>query len=130
LILVDTSVWIEHLHARLLPAGFDMKKEIEAGNVVLGDLVMVEVLQGIRNERQRHDTLAAFRLLRPATLCGPDIAPLAAGNYRALRRRGVTVRSTIDVIMATWCIENGAALLHNDRDFDRIAENLPLRVLR
>ncbi len=72
--------------------------------------------------------MSAVGQLEQKTLCGPAIAAKAAENYRMLRRKGITVRGTIDAIIATWCIENGAYLLHNDRDFDRFAEHLALPV--
>ena len=95
--------------------------------MVVGDLVLAEVLQGLREEK-RFD--AARRLLgkfEAVSLCGPAIAVRAAANYRLLRSRGITVRGTIDVIIATWCIENDASIIHNDRDMRIMEEQLGLR---
>jgi predicted nucleic acid-binding protein len=96
--------------------------------VVLGDLIAVEILQGLREGSQLRLVEATLRAFRVVPLCGSEIAPKAAANYRTLRRRGITVRGTIDVIIATWCIENGARLLHNDRDFAAMEVALALPV--
>jgi predicted nucleic acid-binding protein len=96
----------------------------------MGDLVLVEILQGLKTPTQVKLVSAALTELKIATLCGPEIAPLAAANYRALRSKGITVRGTIDVIIATWCIENQTPLLHNDRDLQIMEDRLGLPVWR
>ncbi len=96
---------------------------------MLGDLILSEVLQGIEDEREFtlvHDQLMAFPVL---SMGGPVLAVASARNYRRLRRQGFTVRKTIDCLIATFCIENGLVLLHNDRDFDPFERALGLRVL-
>ena len=130
MILVDTSVWIEffrEVDARevaLLIAG------IREGTVLMGDLILVEILQGLRTQTQEHRVAVALADLKCVTICGPDIAPVAAANFRALRRAGVTIRGTIDVIIATWCVENGVPLLHRDRDFTAMEKALGLQAWR
>lgn len=130
MILVDTSVWIEYLTRPYTPASQRLDDLFDRHEVVLGDLIMTEVLQGTREGRELRLVEAALSTFRIVTLCGETVAPKSAANYRALRRRGITIRGTIDVIIATWCIENGAELLHNDRDFDPIERELGLSVLR
>ena len=130
MILVDTSVWIEYLTKPYSEASQRLDDLFGRQEIVLGDLVMTEVLQGTREGRELRMVEAAIATFRIVTLCGAALAPKAASNYRYLRRRGVTVRGTIDVIIATWCIENRAELLHNDRDFDPIERELGLSVLR
>ena len=125
-ILVDTSAWVDFFADRDEPWVDRLREAIQDGVVIVGDLILTEVLQGIKHDRQlRHvtETLAGWPL---KTLCGSEIAFLAAANYRLLRRRGVTVRGTVDVIIATWCIEHDAALLHRDRDFVPMEHELGL----
>lgn len=130
MILPDTSVWIDFLAERYTPQVRTLTEAIWQGDAVPGDLVVVEVLQGVRTPAQLRRIEAAFGQVGITALCGPAIAPKAAANYRALRQRGVTIRGTIDVIIATWCIENAVTLLHDDRDFDAMEQHLGLVVWR
>lgn len=116
--LVDSSVWINFFNRRESPSVDRLSRALAERPVLLGDLVLVEVLSGFRERLLFRLAGTVFAPLSVVTLCGPDVAPKAAANYRMLRRRGITVRGTIDVIIATWCIENRTALLHDDRDFD------------
>ncbi len=98
--------------------------------VVIGDLIVTEVLQGFRSDSAYRQ---ARTLLDPLTLCqlgGREVALAAAHNYRHLRARGVTVRKTIDVVIASFCMLHGLDLLHADRDFDAMERDLGLRVYR
>lgn len=95
-------------------------------DVVVGDLVLTELLQGIRFDREIPPILILWERLEKADLCGQDVALLAAANYRFLRRKGITIRGTIDVIIATWCISHGAAIIHNDRDLAVMERELGL----
>lgn len=130
MILVDTSVWIEYLTRPYSEASQRMDDLFGRQEIVLGDLIMTEVLQGTREGRELRLVEAALATFRIVDLCGAAIAAKAAANYRFLRRRGITIRGTIDVVIATWCIENGAGLLHNDRDFDPLERELGLIALR
>jgi predicted nucleic acid-binding protein len=96
--------------------------------LAVGDLALVEVLQGFREEREFEAARRLLLSLSVVDLCGADIAIRAARNYRSLRSRGFTVRKTIDCVIATCCIERGYELLHSDRDFD-VFEHLHLRVI-
>jgi predicted nucleic acid-binding protein len=126
MILVDTSVWIDAFSDRDSKARIALDAAMSEDEIVVGDLIMVELLQGYRPGPKLRLVEAAMKSLSVKNLCGPDIAPVAAANYRALRSVGLTVRGTIDVIIATWCIENRVALLHNDRDFDVMEKHLGL----
>lgn len=130
MILVDTTVWVEFFRSGQTPHVDLLVKAIYRSEAVVGDLILVEVLQGVKADKEEAYVAKQFALARQVSLCGPEIAPIAAANYRRLRRRGLTIRGTIDVIVATWCIENDVPLLHNDRDFSVMEEHLGLQVWR
>jgi predicted nucleic acid-binding protein len=130
MILPDTSAWIEFFRTSESAKSQLLGAAIREMNVLVGDLVIVELLQGVKHPSQVKLVSAAIGLLPTQVLCSPSLAYKAAENYRTLRRRGITIRGTIDVVIATWCIENGAWLLHNDRDFDAMERELGLRVWR
>jgi len=98
--------------------------------IVIGDLIMAEVLQGFRRERDFDRALRIFAALQFRAMVGREIALAAARNYRLLRGRGVTVRSTIDTLIASFCIAEDHALLHCDRDFEPFERYLGLRVVK
>jgi len=126
MILVDTSVWIDYLngiqsrHTDTLDAG------IVEGVVAMGDLVLLEILQGIRNDRDYRKTKQTLLTLDQHEMFGKGMANKCAENYRALRKKGITVRKTTDVIIATYCIEQGIPLLFLDRDYIPFIEHLGL----
>ena len=129
MIVVDTSVWIDVLNDTANPQASACVDLIEAGEpVALTDVIVTEVLQGLRSEREaalveRH--LRAFPILRLEKL---DDFVLAAALHRAARRAGVTIRKTLDCRIAAPCVRTGAPLLHSDSDFDRLATCTPLRI--
>lgn len=124
--LVDTSVWIDAFSDRRSPAIDLLESAMAKNEIVVGDVILVELLQGVKPGPKLRLVTATMNTLPTFTLGGPEIAHQAAANYRTLRQKGITVRGTIDVIIATWCIENRVALLHNDRDFDAMTEHLGL----
>lgn len=126
MVLIDSSAWIEFWRPADTPLSRSVDRALDVSVVVVGDLVLVEVLQGLRQDELKlvTDVMSGFQI---ECLVGPDIAVLAAANYRLLRSRGITVRGTIDVIIATWCIENDASIIHNDRDMRIMEEQLGLR---
>jgi len=115
--LVDTSVWIDFFHGRTTPQVTRLKELIGQEELIIGDLILAELLQGIRDERDVARVEAAFAAFRVAPLVGEKIARQSASYYRQLRRRGITVRKTIDCLIATWCVLHRVPLLHADRDF-------------
>jgi predicted nucleic acid-binding protein len=128
MLLVDTSVWVDYFQAPNSVHAQKFDDVLGKIEVVLGDLIAVEILQGLREGQQLRLVEATLRAFRVIPLCGSEIAPKAAANYRALRKQGITVRGTIDVIIATWCIENDVPVLHNDRDFAAMERALALPV--
>ena len=128
MILVDSSVWIDYFRGAQTPQVDLLDGMFGRTCLAVGDLIVAQVLQGVRDEREFklvRKTLDAFAQI---DLAGHDIAVKAARNVRALRARGITVRKTIDSIIATRCIEDGLTLLHNDRDFIAFHTHLGLRV--
>jgi predicted nucleic acid-binding protein len=128
-ILVDSSVWIDFFNGRSTRQTDLLDGFLGEEEVLTGDLIYVEVLQGFRHEREFQRAKGALDALPFVVLLGREIALASAMNYRALRRRAITVRRTIDVIIATFCIRYGHVLLHGDRDFEPMREHLGLRTL-
>ena len=129
MVLVDSSVWIDYFGNTLNPKVDQLDRTVDYQDVLVGDLVMIEVLQGIRSDREFRIVRQSFSSLEQVTLVDPFIAVKCAKNYRTLRRLGITVRKTIDCVIATWCIENGVPLLHSDKDFEPFEQHLGLMTL-
>ena len=129
MILVDSSVWIDYFKGKATAQTARLDGLLGNEPLVIGDLILTEVLQGFRDDRDFHQARRMLTALTVVELGGQDIAIQAAKNFRTLRRKGVTVRKTIDTVIATRCIESGYELLHNDRDFDPFAKHLGLRVV-
>jgi predicted nucleic acid-binding protein len=125
-ILVDSSVWINLLNNVVTEPVNQLRELIPATPLLIGDLILCEVLQGFRTEAQARLVERSLKRFEPVSLLDPELAIKAAANYRLLRRRGITIRKTIDVIIGTYCIERDHALLHDDRDFDPMARFLGL----
>ena len=128
MILVDSSVWIDAFRGAFTPQVAILRDVLGRRRVVLGDLIMTEVLQGFNRLRDFEKARRALERFTVIPIAGADVAVQAARNYRHLRERGVTVRKTIDTLIATRCIIDGLDLLHSDRDFDPFAEHLGLQV--
>jgi predicted nucleic acid-binding protein len=129
LILVDSSVWIDYFNGATTPQADKLDGLLGREPLAIGDLILTEVLQGFTDDR---DFVKARRLLTSLTIVqigSPEIAIVAAQNFRYLRKRGVSVRKTIDTMIATRCIESGYDLLHSDRDFEPFVQHLGLRVV-
>jgi predicted nucleic acid-binding protein len=129
-IVVDTSVWIDFLNGRNAPHVRRLRAILGLDDVIVGDLMLCEILQGLESERAARDVEALLRRFEIISMAGEAIAVAAAGYFRFLRRRGITVRKTIDLLIGTWCIENRTPLLHNDSDFHLMASHLGLREFR
>jgi hypothetical protein len=114
-------VWIDFLHGQATPQVARLKALVGHEELIIGDLILAELLQGIRDDRDVVRVEAAFSAYRVVPLVGEQIARQSAMYYRQLRRQGITVRKTIDCLIATWCIPNHVPLLHADRDFQHFA---------
>lgn len=129
MILVDSSVWIDYFRGSITPQTEKLDQLLAQEPLAIGDLILAEVLQGFTDERVFLDAMKMLTALTVVDLGGQEIAIQAARNHRSLRKLGVSVRKTIDTVIATRCIESGYDLLHCDRDFDPFARHLGLRVV-
>ncbi len=131
MIVVDSSIWIAHLRGLDSPGARRLRQLIgeDDDRILVGDVVLLEVLQGVRDEASAVRIERALRAYRVVPMLDERLAPMAAEFYRRLRRQGITVRKTMDMIIGTFCIDGGHELLHDDRDFAPMAEHLGLRVL-
>jgi len=127
LILVDSSVWVDYFTGKPTPA--TDKLDLLLGNelVAIGDLMLTEVLQGFRADKDYRQARKMLLSLTVLNILDTTIALKSAANFRALRKRGITVRKTSDAIIATYCIENGLPLLHSDKDFEPFHKHLGLK---
>ncbi|MCT0216872.1 PIN domain nuclease [Synechococcus sp. CS-1330] len=126
MIVVDSSVWIDFFNGVSTPEVDRLDALLGVTPLAIGDLILVEVMQGFRNERDVATARQLFRSLALLPLLGGSNPWKAAENYRQLRRKGITVRKTIDGIIATACIEANLPLLFSDRDFQPYVEHLGL----
>ena len=130
MILVDSSVWIDYFRGTRNEQTDLLDALLSSEPVAVGDLMLAEVLQGFNSERDFNQAKNVLLSLHQVDIRGTEIAIQAARNFRTLRLHGVTVRKTIDVLIATRCIESDLLLLHSDRDFDAFEKHLGLRVVR
>ena len=127
--IVDTTVWIDYLGGTVNPHTDWLDRQFERQRLGLTDLILCEVLQGIRDEpdfRRVRRELSRFALFQTG---GEELAVASAQNYRLLRVRGYTIRKTIDCLIASFCLLGGHSLLHRDRDFDAFEHHLGLHVV-
>ena len=129
MILVDSSVWIDYFKGSITVQTEKLDQLLGAEPLAIGDLILTEVLQGFGDERSFREAEKMLTELLVVELGGREVAIQAARNFRALRSLGVTIRKTIDTVIATRCIESGYDLLHSDRDFDPFVKHLGLRVV-
>jgi hypothetical protein len=130
MVLVDTSVWIDFFNGVDTIEANELDVLLGSRRILTGDLILVELLQGFERDADHRRALELLSDVPYAGLVGRDVALQSARNYRRLRRIGITVRKTIDVIIGTFCILNGHELLHSDRDFDPMEGALGLRIHR
>lgn len=130
LIIVDSSVWVDYFKGKATPQTEKLDGLLGIEPLAIGDLMLAEVLQGFAAERDFNRARILLSSLTVVDLCGAEIAVQTAKNFRTLRGYGITVRKSIDSIIATRCINSGYDLLHNDRDFDAYENYLGLRVVR
>ena len=128
MIVIDSSVWIAEFRNETTPSTVFLRSIEREDTILVLDLVMFELLQGARDNAHANRIERNLRKFEIASAAGPDLVVRAASNHRHLRSRGITIRKSIDVIIATFCIENDHLLLHQDRDFQPFAEHLGLRI--
>ena len=129
MILVDSSVWIDFFRNQPTAQAEWLDRNLGNEGLLVGDLILAEVLRGFKDDRGFNEARRMLGQLQQVSLCGEDLAVEAARNFRKLRTMGVTVRGTIDVIIASRCLLDGVRLLHSDRDFDAFEAHLGLRVV-
>ena len=130
MILVDSSVWIDYFNGKKTSQTDWLDSALGIKPIIMGDLILTEVLQGFQSEndfRKAKKMLLEFPFME---MVGQDMAIKSAANYRFLRKKGVTIRKTIDVMIGTFCIYYHFSLLHDDRDFDPIEKYLKLKTIR
>ena len=127
MIFVDSSVWVDYFRGVGTPEADKLDGLLGNEPLATADLVLTEVLQGFASDRDFNQAQELLTSLTVIDLGGRDIAVEAARNYRRLRALGITVRKTIDTVIATRCIEDDFALLYSDRDFDPFVKHLRLR---
>jgi predicted nucleic acid-binding protein len=129
MIMVDSSVWIDYFNGHSTWQTNLLDNLLSDVPIIIGDLILVEILQGFRLDNNYESAKSYLSDLPFRRLVGYQIAVQSAQNYRILRKKGVTVRKTIDVIIGTYCIMEELPLLHDDRDFDPMVAHLSLKVL-
>ncbi len=129
MILVDSSVWIDYFNGKITKQTNLLDSLFGSELIVIGDLILTEVLQGFQQDRDFNKAKKLLSALIFRQMLGRQLAIKSAENYRILRKKGVTVRKTIDVIIATFCIANNLPLLHSDRDFRPMEKHLNLKVI-
>lgn len=130
MIVVDSSVWVAHIRGLESEAVIKLLAIIrDTSRVLIGDVVLLELLQGARSEEHAEHLHTRLRCFQVVPMMDHGLAVLAAKHYRTLRAKGVTIRRTVDLIIGTFCIAYGHELLHQDRDFTPMATHLGLRLV-
>jgi len=129
MILVDTTVWVDYFNGQPTPETDMLDRLLTEQEIVVGDIILAEVLQGFRRDEDFEAARQALAKLTQVSLLTPALAIRSASNYRRLRQSGITIRKTLDTFIATFCIENNIPLLHNDHDFVPFEQLLGLQVI-
>ena len=129
MLVVDTSVWVDYFNGVENPPTNFLHNALDATPILIGDLILTEVLQGFRHDPDFEKVRRMLAKFTQANMVDIRLAVQSARNYRFLRQNGITIRKTIDSLIATYCIENEHELLHNDNDFDGYEKHLGLRVI-
>ena len=130
MIVADTSVWIDYVNGIEAEHTNLLDHELINGRIITGDIIITEFLQGFKEEKDFEMAKKIMENLEYRDFLGKEIALKSAENFRKLRRNGITIRKTIDVIIATFCIENDYELIHNDKDFNPMEIILGLKIKR
>ncbi len=127
MILADSSVWVDFFNGKPTWQTDLLDNYLSHAPIIMGDLILTEVLQGFKSDKDYNTAKAFLSDLPFRQMGGYNVAVQSAENYRKLRKAGITVRKTIDIIIATFCIVEGLTLLHDDRDFEPITSHFPLK---
>lgn len=129
MIIVDTSAWIEYFRDSKTAVVQKVAHNLDRELIGIGDLIYCEILLGIASARERRVVSELLLSLPQFEMVGFEMAARSAANYSMLRTRGITVRKTMDVLIGTFCAENGFGLIHQDRDFDLMAKHIGLQIV-
>lgn len=129
MIVVDSSVWMDLFRGRQTPQTIALISFARKDHLLVGDLVICEVLQGARDEKEALAMETTLRKFNVASMLDPELAAVAANNYRLLRAQGITLRKIVDLIIGTFCIVRRHVLLHANRDFEPMEKYLGLRTV-
>lgn len=129
MLVVDSTVWVDYFNGIENPQTDHLDQIVDRAPVLVGDLILAEVLQGFREDAAFEEARRALGKYTQVGMVSPELALQSARHYRLLRQRGITVRKTIDSLIATYCLENEHELLHRDSDFDGYELHLGLRVV-
>ena len=129
MILVDSSVWIDYFNGQTTWQTNMLDNLLSNVPIIMGDLILTEILQGFRSDKDYESAKSDLSILPFHEIGGYQVAVNSAQNYRTLRKKGITVRKTIDIIIGTFCILKDLSLLHDDRDFTPMVEHFSLKVL-
>lgn len=127
MVIVDSSVWVDYFNGKSTPQVDRLDQLLTSQPIAVGNLILTEVLQGFRQDADYNTAKGLLTSLTVFDLLEADLAIKSADNFRSLRKQGITVRKTIDVIIATFCIENDHELLFADRDFQPFVQHLSLK---
>lgn len=129
MLVIDTTVWIDYFNGQINPETEYLDQALSRELILVGDLILAETLQGFRDDNEFDQALDALSKFEEVSMLDPQLARLSAQNYRLLRKKGITVRKTIDCLIATFCICGEHTLLHRDCDFDGFEQFLGLKVI-
>lgn len=129
MLVVDSTVWVDYFNGVENHQTDYLHAVLDQTIIIVGDLILAEILQGFRHDPDFEKARRALGKYFQVNMVGPVLALQSARNYRFLRGKGITVRKTIDSLIATYCIENEHELLHNDSDFDGYEQHLGLSVV-
>lgn len=129
MLVVDTTIWVDYFNGNINPETEYLDHALTEELILVGDLILVETLQGFRSDKDFQQAQAALAKFEQAEMVNIQLAQQSASHYRTLRKKGITIRKTIDCLIATFCIAENHRLLHRDADFDAFEEHLGLQVV-
>lgn len=129
MLVVDSTVWVDYFNGNENPLTDYLDKIVDKQLILVGDLILAKVLQGFRTDSDFEKAYREMKKFTQVEMVNNKLALQSARNYRLLRHKGITVRKTIDSLIATYCIENKLPLLHKDNDYDGYEEHLGLKVI-